>query len=392
MRRSQIVVALACVFTAAGCSERFDCVVVGASHPAQEQALKRLWFDDTGARLFALEGATIRVWDAANGTLEKRLGPGFAGQGAAAGSVWVASDLSRMGVFTGLSRGGTLAYHADIDDAAPSWTTRIDRGVSVVGLGPGQSIVVQAPARFPTTGAPDDGPRVQVWRDGESEPAFERETVRHGSSVVSASGRYLAFTPNERQVVVVDLTDPDARERTIAVKEPRGAIFSADETRLALLEKYNLRIVDPTTGAVVSTTSIGTLQLKLRSFDDDLTVSTFLDDAIHRYDAAGSSLWRFAIRGPDGKGLRIWQFDVARHNDTIVASLHNDLRVFAGSGIGRARMLCKEPCYGPNTNLVNAIAVTPSGDRAAVAANRSLVIWRTDGSGTPLKLHDPALK
>lgn len=391
MRRAALAPGfLALALLSSGCRERFDSREAEKSHQAQEQQVAQMWFDDTGARLFVRTAGIVRVWDVASGTVEKRVGPGMTGAGVSGGNVEVAPDLSGMAVFRGNNKGGTLSvYDEDLD--TPSWTTTTGRGVSVVGLGAGGSVVAVSGTRFFNPGAAPQAPRLLVFRSGEPLPVLEVELDKNGWAWVAPDGGRAAFLRGKDKVVLLDL-ETLSETCEIPVREMRGMLFSADSTSLAILEKRALRFADPSTGRETASVDIGATQLQLLSFPGDLLAATFLSDAVYRYSTSGALRWSWSIRGQPGQpAQRIWKFGVAANADTIAFSLDNDLRVI-DPGTGRWRVLCRKPCYGPNTNLIEAIATSPDGQTTAVAAGRSLTLWSTDGSPGPRKLADPDLQ
>jgi hypothetical protein len=375
-----------------GCRERFDSREAEKSHQAQEQQVRRLWFDRTGARLFAETAAVIRVWDVASGALVKRVGPGMTGLGTSGGNVELAPDLSAMAVFRGSNRGGTLsAYIGDLD--TPSWSTTLDYGVSVVGLGAGGSVLAVSGTRFFSgrTGPPESS-RLLVWRPGGPTPALQIELEKKGWAWVSPDGTRAAFVRGNNVVIVDVAAGTEMCE--ISTRETRGMLFSEDSTRLAILEKRALRFTDPGTCRETASVDIGTTQLRLLSFPGDLFAATFLSDAVYRYDAASGALrWMWSLRGATGgPARRIWKFAAAADANRLVFSLNNDLAVIDPRGTTGSRTLCRKPCYGPNTNLIEDIATSPDGETAAVASGRGLALWSTSGSQPPRKLTDLDLK
>lgn len=368
------------------CAERFDVVEVQRTHMAQEQPISKMWFDSDGKRLFAQTGAVVRVWDVAKATVEKYAGPGFAGPGVPAGSVQVAPDLSRSASFIGNASGGTLAFFG-ADSRKMTWSTKVDRGLSLIGLGVGDWVVATAGSRW-RPGNEKDPARLQVWRMGEAAPALDVELA--GGATVSPDGRRMAHSRSTREVVIIDLAS-SAEERVIPAIDPSEVTFSTDGMRLALREPSRMRIIDVATGRETAAIDNFT-QRKLVSFPADLYAASSLDDAVFRYDAGGSLRWDFHMRDPkaSGKNVQIHRYGVS--GDVLVVSTDRDLAVLDPTGAKRPRTLCRKRCYGPQTNLINAIVTSPNGELAAVAAGTSLVLWRTDGSRPPVKLRDAALQ
>lgn len=210
-----------------GCSERFRVEEAERTHMAQEQPISKMWFDADGKRLFAQTGAVVRVWNVASATLERYVGPGFAGPGAPAGSVLVAPDLSRSVSFKGNVSGGTLSFFGE-DGKSPASTAKIDRGISLVGLGVDDGVVAVAASRW-RPGNEKDSARLHVWRAGAESPVLDVELA--GWVWTSPDGRRTAHVRGGKELVLVDLASL-AEERTITVADFKGLAFSGDGTTL----------------------------------------------------------------------------------------------------------------------------------------------------------------